>query len=576
MKTKMGLGSNADDELALGELSSAIFEAAVDSMIVINQYGIIHELNPAAERTFGYDRSLLIGKNVSSLMPEKDAKQHDGYLLSYTQTGERKMIGKGREVVGKRKDGSLFPMHLSVGELVAGDKKFYIGICHDTSRNNKMLEKITYMASHDSLTGCLNRNYLHSGLERLMDEARDNKLQLSALFIDLDGFKQINDHYDHDVGDHLLASVAQRIKALLGSKDLLARIGGDEFLVASNLAAEGNAARKLAQSILDSLKKPFTINGIELRVRASIGISLYPGYSRSSDQLINDADIAMYQAKIAGGNCMRFFKIEQREKVQSIFETVKRLRRAIKQGSFELHYQLQFELSPPYRPIGLEALVRWRDGDNGLVMPDNFIPLALEYGMLPALSRWVTERACADNLILITEQLLDAPVAVNIGSESFLHKNFLSMITSALKQSGLAANRLEVEITESVALHNLEQACSITQDLNDLGVNVSVDDFGTGYSSPGMLRRLPAQRLKIDSSFVRELPSNRFDQAVIKSMLIMANSVDMQVIAEGIESIEQLELLRSLGCEQGQGYWYAKPMPLTELKILLKQKNAAL
>lgn len=573
MKITMAPDSPSGEELTLGELSYAIFEAAVDSMIVIDQYGIIHALNPAAERTFGFSRKELIGKNVSTLMPKQEAEQHDSYLNAYATTGERKMIGKGREVIGKRKDGSIFPLHLSIGELTVGEQKLYIGICHDTSSNKKMLEKITYMATHDSLTGCLNRNYLHSSLEKLMVECVEKSLQLVVLFIDLDGFKQINDHYDHDVGDRLLASVAKRIQARLGSQDLLARIGGDEFLVASNQVMERSAPRKLAQTILDTLEKSFNIDGIEIRIRASIGISLYPGHSESSDQLVNDADIAMYKAKLSGGNCMEFFELSQREKMESVFKTVNRLRKAIELDQFELHYQLQFDLTPPYRPIGLEALLRWNDGSHGLILPDIFIPLAEEYGLMPAITRWAVERACKDNKAIIAEQLLDAPVAVNSCSHSFLQSDFVSMVRTIVTYVGLPENRLEIEITESVAIDNLSLAKETILKLKDMGINVAMDDFGTGYSSPGILKHLPVHRLKIDRSFVNDLPHSDFDKAVIKSMLIVAKSVGMQVIAEGVETIEQLNSLRDLGCNQGQGYWYAKPLPLEQLKAVLKKKK---
>lgn len=562
--------------LALGELSSAIFEAAVDAMIVIDQFGIINALNPAAENTFGFSRAELIGCNVSALMPEPDASKHDDYLLAHTKTGQRKIIGKGREVVGKRKDGSLFPMHLSIGELNIGEQRLYVGICHDISIRRQMLEQITYMATHDSLTGCVNRNHLHDNLQRLMLECEHSNWQLVVLFIDLDGFKQINDYYDHDVGDRLLSGLAERLQGSVGKNDLLARMGGDEFLIASKQPRERNAPRRLAQRLLDCLATPFEINGIELRVRASIGISLHPGHGQNSDQLVNDADIAMYQAKAEGGNCIRFFRLALRDKMEAIFRTVSRLRKAIELNQFELHYQLQFELTPPYRPSGLEALLRWHDGSNGLIPPTHFIPLAEEYGLMPAISRLVLERACNDNKTLISEGLLDVPMAVNICSRSFLQSDFIGQVSSVLAKSGLPASRLEIEITESVAIHDIILATQTILSLHDIGVEVAMDDFGTGYSSPGTLKSLPVDRLKIDRSFVSELPDNDFDRAIVQAILIVAKSAGMQVVAEGIENTDQLNFLQKHGCSHGQGYWYAKPLPLAKLKALLREKEKAL
>jgi EAL domain-containing protein (putative c-di-GMP-specific phosphodiesterase class I) len=270
---------------------------------------------------------------------------------------------------------------------------------------------------------------------------------------------------------------------------------------------------------------------------------------------------------------MHFFELEQREKMDSIFQTVSRLRKAIKLNQFELHYQLQFDLATPHRPIGLEALLRWNDGDNGLVLPDVFLPLAEEYGLMPNITRWALEQACRDNKTLIDESLLSVPMAVNSCSTSFLQSDFIQRVQDVLQHTDLPAHYLEIEITESVALHNLEQAQATVLKLKDMGVRVAMDDFGTGYSSPGILKHLSVSRLKIDRSFVSSLPHSNFDVAVVKSMLIVADSVGMQVIAEGIENAAQLHCLHTLGCSQGQGYWYAKPLPLKQLKTLLKHKQ---
>ncbi len=575
MKTMISPVESTARELSLGDLSHAIFEAAVDAMIVIDKAGIMLALNPAAVEIFGFSRAEIIGCNVSILMPGPDASRHDDYLNAYTKTGEKKIIGKGREVVGKRKDGSLFPMHLSVGELSVGEQKLYVGICHDISARKRMIEQITYMATHDSLTGCVNRNNLHDNLKGLMLACESAEWQLVVIFIDLDGFKQINDHYDHDVGDRLLSNLAKRLQENLSKSDLLARMGGDEFLIASIQPRERNAPRRLGQRLLDCLSIPFDVKGIEIKVRASLGISLHPGHSQSSDQLVNDADIAMYQAKAEGGNCMRFFRLELRDKMENTFRTVGRLRKAIELNQFELHYQLQFELAPPYRPSGLEALIRWHDGCHGTIPPANFIPLAEEYGLMPAISRLVLERACIDNKELISEGLLDVPVAVNICSRSFLQSDFIGQVSATLSRVGLPASRLEIEITESIAIHDISLAIKTIFALHDIGVEVSMDDFGTGYSSPGTLKRLPIDRLKIDKTFISELPHNEFDRAIVQATLIVAKSVGMQVVAEGVENVEQLNFLQQNGCAYGQGYWYAEPLPLSKLKELLvsKKKN---
>ncbi|MBP7875642.1 EAL domain-containing protein [Candidatus Woesebacteria bacterium] len=554
--------SISKQELVLEEQSRAIFESAADSMMVLSQEGVVLAVNSATSKIFGFSRLELIGQNISMLVPELRSPLDD-------EMNSHRIFKKPQEATGLKKNGAHIPLHLSFGELLINGQSLFVGIVHDASPQKKVINQITYLAAHDSLTGCLNRNYLHENLQKLLVECKQNNLQLAVIYIDLDDFKYINDRYDHHIGDSLLKCLAKRVRENLNDRDLFSRLGGDEFLVASIQPRERSAPRKLAQSILDSLEQPFEFDQIEIKISASIGISLSPGCSISSDQLVNDADIAMYQAKADGGNCVRFFQLSMREKIDTIFETVGRLRKAIELDQFELHYQLQFELNPPYRPSGLEALLRWRDHEGNYISPENFIPLAEEYGLMPAISRWVLDRACADNMALISSGLLDVPVAINICSQSFVQAEFVNHAADTLSRVGLPNKRLEIEVTESIAIHDISLTKSTIDALHHLGVEVSIDDFGTGYSSLILLKILPVDRLKIDRAFVSELPHNTFDQAIIKAILILAKSKNIQVVAEGIENIEQLQFLHEHGCNHGQGFWYAEPLPLSSLVMFL-------
>ncbi|MGQ7958571.1 putative bifunctional diguanylate cyclase/phosphodiesterase [Pseudomonas sp. SP16.1] len=561
----MDMPVNPAPGFGLDQLARAVFDTAVDSMIVIDGRGRVRELNPAAERTFGYPREELLGQNVSLLMPQPYRSAHDGYLASYRDGGRPTIIGQGRQVTGRRRDGSCFPLHLSVGEFELEGQRLFVGICHDTSQRQALLEQLTQLAEHDVLTGCLNRHQLHDRLQQAINACDRDGRGLALIFIDLDGFKQINDHHDHQVGDQLLQGVAQRLRGSLREGDALVRVGGDEFVVIARVGDLQAEPLRLGERLLETLLGRFRIGGLSLRVGASLGISLYPGDSQGVDQLLNDADLAMYQAKAAGGNCLRLFEQAMRNQVVVRRQMVDRLRRALLEQRLELHYQLQCELQPPYRPVGLEALLRWCE-QGCEQSPGDFIPLAEEHGLLPAITEWVLRRACRDNLELIRDGLLDVPVAVNISGCTFLRQGFQTLVRDSLAQSGLSSDRLELEITERLAVRDPQEAARVINELRGDGVMLSMDDFGTGYSSLGALKHLPFDRLKIDRSFIAGLPDDRVDQAIVRSALTMAASLGMQVLAEGIESEAQLDWLCQAGCGLGQGYWLARPMPLARLR----------
>lgn len=545
-------------------LTSAIFNAAVDAIMVIDSRGILKAANKSAERLFGFGVHEMLGQNVSILMPAPYAQQHDSYLNNYCTGGERKIIGIGREVMGRHKNGSCFPLHLSVGEFFHGEQKLFVGICHDISERRKFTEHIAFLAKYDGLTGCANRREFIEELSKAIQVCESSERKIAVLFIDLDGFKQINDNHGHRVGDRLLKLTAERFQKTLRDTDLLGRVGGDEFVVSIILDSATETAYQIARRLLETLKEPFVIDNRALSVTASIGISLFPDDGITADEVINEADIAMYQAKVEGGNCIRLFDQALRDRSEQVYRLLSRLRKAITLEQFELHYQLQFDLNT-MRPCGLEALLRWRDGKNGLVPPDQFIPVALEHGLMPTIGRWVINQACKDNLTLIKSELLDAPVAVNICAQLFSETEFCSLVNQTLIKTGLPANRLELEITEDVAMNSSAQVLQTSDELHKAGVSLAMDDFGVGFSSLDRLKKLRFDKLKIDRSFVSGLPDNSSDQAIVKAILGMAKGLDLITIAEGIESSEQISFLQEAGCVRGQGFIFAKPMPLKEL-----------
>ncbi|MEG0862646.1 MAG: EAL domain-containing protein [Pseudomonas sp.] len=569
------LAANAERELT--SIPYAIFEAAADAIVITDEWGQVQAINAAAQKLFGYGFAELAGANVSRLMPSACAERHEQCLASYRTGGGRRLNGLVRELQGKRKDGSLFDLHVSVGELLLGGRQLLIGVCYDISEQLQLRRRINHLASHDTLTSCMNRSALHERLPEQIALARAQAQQLALVFIDLDGLKFINDNHGHNVGDQVLVAIAGRFRQCLRGEDLLARVGGDEFVVVARQSAAGKAGMSLAARLFDCLQAPLLIEGVALTVRASLGVSTCANCTECNlpapDQLIIDADFAMYQAKKAGGNRIACFNPKMRSVQHREQQRLERLRQAIEKEQLELHYQPQFELKDPQRITGLEALLRWNDGPNGQVSPEEFIPLAEQSGLMPALNAWVVARACADNRALIDAGLLDVPIAVNMSGYAFMQCDFVDKLTAILRSSGLPINRLEIEVTETAALKDIQQARLNIVQLQSLGVRVSIDDFGTGYSSASTLRALPFDTLKIDQVFIREVLHSAIDQAIIQGCLILASSLGIQVIAEGIETDAQMEYLRAQGCAVGQGFWFCRPLPLVELRQFVQART---
>jgi diguanylate cyclase (GGDEF)-like protein len=425
-----------------------------------------------------------------------------------------------------------------------------------------------YVATHDVLTGLPNRQLFIDRLGQALAEARRHGTQVAVLFLDLDRFKPINDTFGHAAGDRLLVAAAHRLAECLRETDTAARLGGDEFTIILTNVVHAEDVAKVSQKLLECLADPFTLEEREIFVSASIGVSLYPGDGGDVEALLKNADTAMYRAKANGKNNFQFYLPAMNERALEWLELERSLRLALERDEFVLHYQPQFD-AVSGRIVGMEALLRWRHPELGIVYPKGFIPLAEETGLIVPLGEWVLRTACAQNRAWQNLGLPPVPVAVNFSARQFQRQDPAQVVTEALQATGLDACWLELELTESVVMSDAEAAVATLKELRELGVGISLDDFGTGYSSLSYLKRLPLGKLKIDEIFVRNLMVDPNDRAITAAIVALAHSLNLTPIAEGVERPEQLEVLRLLGCELVQGYLFSRPVDPEDAAVLL-------
>lgn len=424
-------------------------------------------------------------------------------------------------------------------------------------------QSIWQIAHHDGLTGLPNRTLLHDRLVQVLAGAQRNRQQAAVMFLDLDRFKHINDTLGHAVGDELLKTVAQRLSGVVRAVDTVSRIGGDEFVILLSEISGPDDAVLVAEKILTVLAPVIAIAGHDLRATPSIGISLYPADASEPVALMKNADAAMYEAKAAGRNTFRLFSPEMQERASRFFEMEQRLHQAIAGGQLELHYQPLVDWQRG-AVAGLEALVRWRDPARGLIMPNEFIAVAEETGLIVPLGEWVIGEAMRQNRVWQQAGRPLLPIAVNLSPRQFRQQGLVDSLRRILLDSGQPANFLELEITESSLMQDTRETVAILDELAALGVRIALDDFGTGYSSLSYLKRFHVHKLKIDQSFVRDVTTDADDAAIVTAIIGLAKSLGLDTIAEGVESVEQLDALMRLGCQHFQGYLFAPPLPAAE------------
>ena len=433
---------------------------------------------------------------------------------------------------------------------------------------NKQKSALSYQASYDSLTNLPNRTLFQDRLKQSIHKCSRQNEKFALFFIDLDKFKDVNDTYGHEYGDKLLVKVAKRLNSIIRDDDTLARLGGDEFIVIMNNLKEFHMASVLAQKILDILEVPVEVDGEELFVSCSIGISLYPQDSRSETELLKFADIAMYRSKRDGRATYHFYVEEMTQEVMMRSNMQSKIRNALEQKEFIVHYQPQYNIEYD-KLTGLEALVRWQDGEKGLVLPDEFLPFAEEFGMIIGINRQVMHMAMMQAKAWHNEGLYFGRVSINISIEQIEDKNFVGLIQSLLYSTKCNPNWITLELTEGQIMKNPKTAIAVLEQLNSLGIMIAVDDFGTGYSSLSYLKHLPISELKIDRSFIMDISHNEDDMAIVDAIIAISKSLKLDLIAEGVETEEQKEFLLSRGCKKVQGYLYARPASAEEVSKLL-------
>jgi diguanylate cyclase (GGDEF)-like protein/PAS domain S-box-containing protein len=543
--------------------SQTILDNMVDGVITISIEGLVESFNKAASYIFGYAPYEVIGNNVSMLMPSPHRTEHDGYLRHYQSTGEARVIGVPREVHGQRNDGKLFPMSLSVSKIKSGEKTTFIGIARDISQRRHDEEEIRRLAYYDPLTALPNRRLLMDRLHQAMLTSARTEQHGALMFLDLDHFKQLNDSLGHDIGDELLKQVARRILECVREGDSVARLGGDEFVILlealsdqSNEAA--TQAESVASKVMAALGQPYQLRHHAYSSTPSIGIVIFMEDHETMDELVKKADAAMYQAKSAGRNTIRFFDPVMQEAAATRSALERDLRAGLAQGEFLLLYQMQ--VNHHGETVGAEALIRWKSPTRGMVSPAQFIPLAEEIGFIIPLGQWVLETGCQQLVAWSqTPKTEGWKLAVNVSALQFAQANFVDSLVAVLNKTGANPKRLKLEITESMLVTDIEMFVEKMNAIRAMGIGFSLDDFGTGYSSLSYLKRLPLYQLKIDQSFVKHLQVDLNDAVIARAIVKLGQSLGLEVIAEGVETAEQLEILLGYGCDAFQGYYFSRP-----------------
>jgi len=552
------------------QLNQVIIQSSPFAIYTRDRQGLVTAWNLAAEKLYGWRADEILGKTLQSVPAGKEKETAE--LRQKVLRGENVIQV---EIQRQKRDGTLFDVSTTLAPLrdASGEIDGYLAIATDISERKVAAQRIEFLAYRDVLTGLPNRLLLHDRFEQAVAFAERAQTKVALLFLDLDNFKTINDSLGHAVGDMLLKEIARRIGECVRDTDTISRQGGDEFLIVLPDVRGADAITPVLLKIRDRLQTPFEIDGHELTTSASIGVAIYPDDGLDFDTLLKKADTAMYRAKDGGRNSYRFFDEQMNVEAVEHLRLKNGMRRAIERAEFVLHYQPQIDLNTG-SIVGAEALLRWNHPELGMIPPARFIPVAEDSGLIVPIGEWVIREACRQGVAWRAAGLPPLVMAVNLSAVQFKRGDVEQTVTQALKSSGFDPQLLELELTESILIHNTDNVLASVQRLKLLGVKLSIDDFGTGYSSLSYLKRFAVDKLKIDQSFIRDLATDPDDAAIIRAIIQMARSLNLKTIAEGVEHAGMLEQLRLFNCDEAQGYYFARPMPAQDFADFLADRVA--
>jgi len=553
-----------------GNLAATVFRHTADGILITSASSDIISVNQAFTDITGYAAHDVIGKNPRILK----AGRHDGeFYHTMWQHISEQGVWKG-EIWNRRKNGEIFPTWQTITSIRSktGETLNYVSVFSDITEIKLSQERLERLAHFDEVTGLPNRVLFNKRVTLARNQAIRDNTKIAIMLFDLDGFKNVNDSFGHPIGDDLLRILAQRLNHCTRVEDTLARLGGDEFALLVVGLNSGDDTIDVIRTILEVSQQPFLVEGHTILVSSSIGVSVFPDDALESTDLIRNADAAMYEAKAKGKNTYRFYQAEMTLKAQKRLALEREIRRAIEQHEFEVWYQPQIDLARNCY-LGAEALIRWRHPVRGLVSPADFIPLAEQNGLILPIGELVLKQVCADCHEWQLTKLDPKRLSINIAGPQFYRSDIVTIIERLMHEYDIPQGRLEIEITETFMLENPQEIKEILLKIQRLGITTAIDDFGTGYSSLAYLRELPIDTLKIDRAFIHDVPASEKGIAIVRAILALGKSMGYNVVAEGIETLEQFEFLRAEGCAEGQGYYFNKPMPRAEFMLWLQKQH---
>jgi diguanylate cyclase (GGDEF)-like protein/PAS domain S-box-containing protein len=542
----------------LNTLLATAIEHAGDVIEITDAESRFEYVNAAFERISGYSRTDALGQTpFSLLMSDRNDEPHYRAVQNAIASGQ---VWHGT-LTGRRKDGTLYEQEATISPVrdAEGVITHYVAVKRDITERLQTQARIWHLAHHDALTDLPNRVLFQDRLQQAVAQARRSGLLVAILFIDLDNFKDVNDALGHEFGDLLLKAVTRRLRGCTRETDTIARLGGDEFALIQTGLERSEWAARLAEKVLEHLSEPFSIEGQEVHISASIGVTICPLDNDDPQQIVKNADMAMYQAKNTGRGSYQFYKEDMNLAFQARKALERDLRKALANGELDVFYQPQIDARSNLI-IGAEALVRWPHPDRGMISPAEFVPIAEECGLIVPLGEWVLETACRQNKMWQAGGLPPVRVAVNLSAQQFLYRDLVASVVRVLETSALDHGYLELEITEGILMRETEVTISTLRRLTELGIQIAVDDFGTGYSSMAYLKRFPVNKIKIDRAFVIDVTTDRGDAAIVGAVIGLAHGLGLTVAAEGVETFEQATHLRARGCDELQGYYFGRPM----------------